>query len=282
MVAKRLRCVVMFPNCQLEDVITSGLRREMPYHYYNELSFPEVDGIFIGSYVFAVIINLSSHEPSQCVDIKCILTAKSITGNEDEDLLPWVIMSRDDTWVICGRSNKRCKISLLSSSLRDVHYAKKHVDTQTWTAKKSGCSIVIISEPFWRTCQKGKSTWVKINFAWKFVNKSQNKAQQIALLTLTMAKPLWGGRYFHPENCCGPWDPRVARKARDSEYFCRWSKNRSGPIQSVLRPRWMTSVCWIPNCETCSKVSKFSSLWKLISGAFPCQWSNTDIKTTSV
>ncbi len=138
-------------------------------------------------------------------------------------------MSRDDARVIWSRSNKLWKIPLPCSSLRDLHYAK---DTQTWTAKKFGCGIVIISEPFRRTCQKGKSTWVKINFVWKFVNKSQNKAQQIALLTLTMAKPLWGGRYFHPENCCGPWDPWVARRTRDYEYFCRWSKNRSGPIQS--------------------------------------------------
>ncbi len=47
----------------------------------DDLSFPKVDGIFIGSYVFAAVINLSSQEPSQCAGIKCILTAESITGN---------------------------------------------------------------------------------------------------------------------------------------------------------------------------------------------------------
>ncbi len=33
---------------------------------WTDLSFPKVDGIFIGSYVFAAIINLSSQDPSVC------------------------------------------------------------------------------------------------------------------------------------------------------------------------------------------------------------------------
>lgn len=43
-----------------------------------------------------------------------------------------------------------------------------------------------------------------------------------------MAKPLWGGKYFHPENCSGPWDLWAVRRTRDSEYFCIRSEKKKG------------------------------------------------------
>lgn len=119
---------------------------------------------------------------------------------------------------------------------------------------------------------------IKINFAWKFVNKSLNKAKQITLLTLTMAKPLWKGRYFHPENCCGSWDPQTARRTRDLKYFCRRSKNRSGHIQRHWERDGLRAFAEFPIVRHTVE-SNFIPHWKLISGR---KRSNTNIKSTSV
>lgn len=206
-----------------------------------DLSFPKVDIVFMMSCGFVTGINLGSPASSQHVNIKCIPGVVS-----GPSYLPlWVIKSWEDVWVICGHFDKlecyHCCLLQFRGYIRP-----RKVDMTHEQEEKLSQTIVMCPNLSRGLSKKGwNGTWVKINSAWKLVNKSQNKAKKIALLTLTMAKPLWAGRYFHPENCCGPWDPRAVQSG-EAETWCisvdDWKIS--------LTARWIAGICRIPLCGT--------------------------------